>query len=63
MTVDLIPLEGVGEPEDVDNEVLYLTSGEAACVTRVVLRVDGGLLAGNCVMTQELLVESRGQEV
>lgn len=57
------PLGRVGEPEDVANAALFLASDEASWITGVVLRVDGGLLAGNDVMTRELLVESRDQEI
>ena len=57
------PLGRVGRPEDVASAVLFLASDEAAWITGTVLRVDGGLLAGNDVMTRELLVESREQEL
>jgi meso-butanediol dehydrogenase/(S,S)-butanediol dehydrogenase/diacetyl reductase len=56
------PLGRVGEPEDVANAALFLASDEAAWITGAVLRVDGGLLAGNDPMTRELLVESRDQD-
>lgn len=57
------PLGRVGTPEDVAAATLFLASDEASWITGTVLRVDGGLLAGNDVMTRELLVESRGQEI
>jgi NAD(P)-dependent dehydrogenase (short-subunit alcohol dehydrogenase family) len=57
------PLGRVGTPEDVASAVLFLASDEASWITGTVLRVDGGLLAGNEVMTNELLVESRDQEI
>ena len=57
------PLGRVGEPEDVASAALFLASGEAAWITGAVLPVDGGLLAGNDLMTRELLVESRDQDV
>jgi meso-butanediol dehydrogenase / (S,S)-butanediol dehydrogenase / diacetyl reductase len=57
------PLGRVGTPEDVASAVLFLASDEASWITGTVLRVDGGLLAGNDVMTRELLVESREHEV
>ncbi len=57
------PLGRVGTPEDVASAVLFLASDEASWITGTVLRVDGGLLAGNDVMTRELLVESREHEI
>lgn len=51
------PLDRVGEPEDVANAALFLASEEAAWITGTTLRVDGGLLAGNDVMTREMMVE------
>lgn len=56
------PLGRVGMPDDVANAALFLASDDASWITGTVLRVDGGLLAGNDVMTRELLVESRDQE-
>jgi NAD(P)-dependent dehydrogenase (short-subunit alcohol dehydrogenase family) len=56
------PLGRVGEPEDVANAALFLASEEASWITGIVLRVDGGLLAGNNVKARELLVESSDQE-
>jgi len=53
------PLGRVGTPEDVASAALFLASDEASWITGTVLRVDGGLLAGNDVMARELLVESR----
>lgn len=49
------PLGRVGEPEDVANATLFLASDDASWISGEVLRVDGGLLAGNEVMTRELL--------
>jgi meso-butanediol dehydrogenase / (S,S)-butanediol dehydrogenase / diacetyl reductase len=60
--VNWYPLRRVGTPEDVANAVLFLASDEASWITGTVLRVDGGLLAGNEIFTNELLVESRDQE-
>ena len=53
------PLRRVGTPEDVASAALFLASDEASWITGTVLRVDGGLLAGNEIFTNELLVESR----
>lgn len=53
------PLRRIGTPEDVANAALFLASDEAGWITGTVLRVDGGLLAGNEIFTNELLVESR----
>lgn len=49
------PLGRVGEPEDVAKAALFLASDDAGWISGTVLRVDGGLLAGNEVMTRELL--------
>jgi NAD(P)-dependent dehydrogenase (short-subunit alcohol dehydrogenase family) len=57
------PLRRVGTPEDVANAALFLASDDASWITGTVLRVDGGLLAGNEIFTNELLVESRDAEV
>ena len=51
------PLGRVGEPEDVANAALFLASDEASWITGTVLRVDGGLLAGNARMARELVAE------
>jgi NAD(P)-dependent dehydrogenase (short-subunit alcohol dehydrogenase family) len=57
------PLGRVGTPDDVANAALFLASDDASWITGTVLRVDGGLLAGNGVFANELLVESREHEV
>jgi NAD(P)-dependent dehydrogenase (short-subunit alcohol dehydrogenase family) len=56
------PLRRVGTPDDVASAALFLASDEASWITGTVLRVDGGLLAGNEIFTNELLVESRDHE-
>jgi len=56
------PLRRIGTPDDVANAALFLASDEASWITGTVLRVDGGLLAGNEIFTNELLVESRDHE-
>lgn len=49
------PLRRVGEPEDVANAAAFLASDDASWITGEVLRVDGGLLAGNAQMARELV--------
>ena len=49
------PLGRVGEPEDVVGAALFLASDEAAWITGAVLPVDGGLIAGNMQMMQEMI--------
>jgi len=39
-----IPLGRAGQPQDVDNAVLFLVSDEAAYITGQVLNVDGGMV-------------------
>jgi NAD(P)-dependent dehydrogenase (short-subunit alcohol dehydrogenase family) len=53
------PLGRIGEPADVANAALFLASDAASWISGVVLRVDGGLMAGNPLMADDLLVESR----
>jgi meso-butanediol dehydrogenase/(S,S)-butanediol dehydrogenase/diacetyl reductase len=49
------PLGRVGEPEDIANAAAFLASDDAAWISGEVLRVDGGLLAGNAQMARELV--------
>jgi NAD(P)-dependent dehydrogenase (short-subunit alcohol dehydrogenase family) len=49
------PLGRVGEPSDVASAVAFLASDDAAWITGVTLPVDGGLLAGNRRMTDDIL--------
>lgn len=49
------PLGRVGEVEDIAEAVEFLCSSRASWITGAVLVVDGGLTAGNKVMTDELL--------
>ena len=49
------PLGRVGEPDDVARAAVFLASDDAAWITGEVLRVDGGLLAGNAQMARELV--------
>jgi len=51
------PLRRVGEPEDVAAAAAFLASEDAAWITGTVLRVDGGLLAGNERMARELVAD------
>src|SRR6266571_7367960 len=55
------PLGRVGEPDDIANAAMFLASDAAAWITGTVLRVDGGLLAGNHRMTRELLTEAKDE--
>jgi NAD(P)-dependent dehydrogenase (short-subunit alcohol dehydrogenase family) len=48
------PLQRVGDPTDVADAVLFLASAQASWITGTTLPVDGGLLAGNAVMTREI---------
>ena len=57
------PLGRVGEPDDIANAAMFLASDDAAWITGTVLRVDGGLLAGNLPMTRELLAYSGNEEL
>ena len=49
------PLRRVGEPDDVAAAAAFLASDDAGWITGEVLRVDGGLLAGNERMSRELV--------
>jgi meso-butanediol dehydrogenase / (S,S)-butanediol dehydrogenase / diacetyl reductase len=51
------PLGRVGEPADVAHAALFLASEQASWITGEVLRVDGGLLAGNAIMARELVAD------
>jgi NAD(P)-dependent dehydrogenase (short-subunit alcohol dehydrogenase family) len=51
------PLQRVGEPEDVAGAAAFLASDDASWITGEVLRVDGGLLAGNALMARELVAD------
>jgi len=57
------PLGRVGEPDDIANAAMFLASDDAAWITGTVLRVDGGLLAGNFRMTRELLAKAGSEEL
>ena len=51
------PLGRVGEPEDIAAAAVFLASDDASWITGEVLRVDGGLLAGNARMARELVAD------
>jgi len=51
------PLGRVGEPDDIAAAAVFLASDEASWITGEVLRVDGGLLAGNARMARELVAD------
>ena len=57
------PLGRLGEPEDVAAAAAFLASGHASWITGAVLRVDGGLLAGNPRMARELVADAAGEDV
>ena len=52
------PLGDFATPDDIADAALFLASNAARVITGVVLPVDGGLMAGNRVMAQELTLES-----
>ncbi|UTY57035.1 SDR family oxidoreductase [Massilia sp. erpn] len=51
------PLGDFATPDDIADAALFLSSSAARVITGVVLPVDGGLMAGNRVMAQELTLE------
>ena len=51
------PLGRVGQPADIAKAALFLASDDAAWITGATLVVDGGLMAGNFRMGQELMGE------
>lgn len=53
------PVGRVAEPEDVAEAVSFLGSPAAAYISGTVLNVDGGLLAGMNVMTDDFILEDR----
>jgi NAD(P)-dependent dehydrogenase (short-subunit alcohol dehydrogenase family) len=57
------PLGRLGEPDDIANAAMFLASDDAAWITGTVLRVDGGLLAGNLPMTRELLAQAGSEDL
>ena len=53
----LYPLGRVGEPDDIAAAVAFLASADAAWITGVTLRVDGGILVTNPAFTDVLDTE------
>ena len=51
------PLGRVAKPIDIARAVSFLASDDAGYISGVTLPVDGGLMAGNLVMTRELTLE------
>jgi NAD(P)-dependent dehydrogenase (short-subunit alcohol dehydrogenase family) len=51
------PLGRVAEPMDIAKAISFLASDDAAFITGAMLPVDGGLMAGNRIMTAELTLE------
>ncbi|MEX3958385.1 SDR family oxidoreductase [Trinickia sp. EG282A] len=52
------PLGDFPTPDDVADAVIFLASPMARVITGVALPVDGGLMAGNRLMAEELTLES-----
>ncbi|GAB3978321.1 SDR family NAD(P)-dependent oxidoreductase [Actinoallomurus acanthiterrae] len=52
---DWYPLRRVGAPDDVAAAVAFLASDDAAWISGVTLPVDGGLLAGNQRMADDIM--------
>lgn len=50
------PLGRVGTPTDIAAAALFLCSAEAAWITGAALPVDGGLLAGNKAMVDDIVI-------
>jgi NAD(P)-dependent dehydrogenase (short-subunit alcohol dehydrogenase family) len=51
------PLRDFATPDDIADAVLFLASPAARVITGVALPVDGGLMAGNRLMAEELTLE------
>jgi meso-butanediol dehydrogenase/(S,S)-butanediol dehydrogenase/diacetyl reductase len=49
------PLGRVGTPDDIADAMLFLASDQASWITGTTLTVDGGLTAGNRLMTDEIV--------
>jgi len=54
------PTGRIGSTDDIAAALLFLTSDEAAWITGVTLRVDGGLLAGNLAMARDITAGDGG---
>ncbi|MFD2261867.1 SDR family oxidoreductase [Lacibacterium aquatile] len=52
------PLRRVSDPDDIAGVALFLASDAARMITGAMIPVDGGLMAGNAVMTAELTLEN-----
>ncbi|GAB2896872.1 SDR family oxidoreductase [Paraburkholderia jirisanensis] len=52
------PLRDFATPDDIADAVQFLASPQARVITGVALPVDGGLMAGNRLMAEELTLES-----
>lgn len=52
------PLKRVGTPDDVAESLMFLASDAAQWITGIVLPVDGGILAGNVVMLEDIVSNS-----
>ncbi len=50
------PLGRVGTPDDIANTLMFLASPQASWITGTTITVDGGLTAGNRLMTDEIVL-------
>ncbi|ACQ81219.1 short-chain dehydrogenase/reductase SDR [Beutenbergia cavernae DSM 12333] len=51
------PLGRLGQPDDVAHAALFLCSAEASWITGTTLVVDGGLLAGNALLADDIMAQ------
>jgi Enoyl-[acyl-carrier-protein] reductase (NADH) len=54
----VVPVARLRDADDIADAVLFLASPMARVITGVALPVDGGLMAGNRLMAEELTLES-----
>lgn len=51
------PLGRLGQPEDVAHAAMFLCSHEASWITGTTLVIDGGLLAGNALLSRDIMAQ------